>query len=143
MSNNTAKRYNKNKVELSRVPEVALLEEAKVWMYGEKKYPREDPKGPANWRKLWGDETVNVALNSALRHIMAMCEGKMLDEETGLPNASHVRCNMAFILQYMADEKLLNPHIYDAKEPPKNTKESEEPADKPYDRPSYYQGGCY
>lgn len=99
----TAIRHNSGKVDLSLLPRVAALEECKVWMHGEQKY------GRSNWERLWGDKTVEVAGASAMRHLMDLLDGRMFDEETGLPNAAHVRCNMAMILQHMADVGLIEP----------------------------------
>lgn len=101
-----AKRFNTGKVDLSLLPYVASLEECKVWMAGEEKYGRD------NWKKLWGERTVDVAAASALRHLLALTSGQLCDSESGLPHAAHVRCNMAMILQWMANEKLIEPDVY-------------------------------
>ena len=47
-----AKRFNKDKIDLSLLPRHALEEEAKVWMFGAEKYGRD------NWKKLWGGKEV-------------------------------------------------------------------------------------
>ena len=93
-----ANRYNAGKVDYTLLPIDALTAEAKVWMGGEKKYGRH------NWEKLWGDDTVNVAMASALRHSYAILEGELIDQESGLPHAAHVRCNMAMIIRWMENE---------------------------------------
>lgn len=91
----TAKRHNEGKPRLSLIPAEAQIQEAKVWTHGAEKY------GESNWEKLWGDKTVSVCLDSALRHLLAIQAGELYDEESGLPHAAHVRCNMAMILEYM------------------------------------------
>lgn len=104
-----ATRHNSGKVDLTLLPHVAALEECKVWMYGERRYTRN------NWKKLWGDKTVQVAGASAMRHLMSLINGEMYDRESGLPNASHVRCNMAMILEWMANEGMIRPEVYEEK----------------------------
>jgi len=98
-----AKRYNSDKVDLSLLPETACLEEAKVWAAGANKYGRD------NWRLLWGDDTIHVAMASLLRHALAINSGDLFDEETGLPHAAHIRCNAAMILEYMANKEMIKP----------------------------------
>ena len=92
----TAKRFNTGKTDLTLLPPEACEEEAKVWMWGEKKYGRD------NWRKLWGDNTVNVALASLLRHAFSLLRGEANDTESGLNHAAHIRCNAAMIIEYYA-----------------------------------------
>lgn len=89
-----AKRYNAGKVSLSLLPAKALIAEAKVWQMGEQKY------GRGNWQKLWGKNTVNVVMDSALRHMLAILDGEVYDKESGEPHAAHVRCNMAMLIEY-------------------------------------------
>ena len=96
-----AKRFNKDKVDLSLLPSVACIEEAKVWMMGEKKYGRD------NWKKLWGEDTIDVATASLLRHCFALLSGEDNDEESGLSHAAHIRCNAAMILEYQSQKKKL------------------------------------
>lgn len=89
-----AKRFNKDKIDMSLLPVEACLQEAKVWQLGEKKYGRD------NWKKLWGDDTIQVAMASLLRHAFAILDGQINDPETGLDHAAHIRCNAAMILEY-------------------------------------------
>ena len=93
----TAKRFNEGKVDLTLIPYDAEIEEARVWMMGEEKYGRN------NWEKLWGEDTVDLCLACSLRHINAMKRGELIDNESGLPHAAHVRCNMAMIIRYMKE----------------------------------------
>ena len=112
----TAKRNNSGKVELSKVPTVALYEEAKVYMYGAEKYENGGvPLGQENWRKLWGDQTYKVCLDSALRHLTCLANNELFDDESGLAHAAHVRANMAFILEHMRNEQLIQPTVYKSK----------------------------
>lgn len=95
----TAERYNSGKVDLSLIPVEATLQECRVWAFGAEKYDRD------NWKQLWGDQTVNVVMASALRHMMAILDGEENDSETGLPHAAHVRCNMAMLLEYYKSQE--------------------------------------
>lgn len=95
-----ALRYNKGKTELSLLPAKACVEEAKVWQFGEKKYGRD------NWKKLYGPDTVQKVMDSLLRHAFAILDGQMLDEETGLEHAAHIRCNAAMIIEFNQREIL-------------------------------------
>ena len=89
-----AKRFNSGKVDLSLVPVAATIEECRVWMGGQQKY------GRANWKKLWGEDTTNVAMASLLRHAFAILDGQEKDEESGCYHAAHIRCNAAMLLEY-------------------------------------------
>jgi hypothetical protein len=106
----TASRFNEGKVDFTLLPIDALRAEALVWAAGRVKYPRDDrhpetgvPLG--NWEKLWGENTIPLALACALRHINAMLEGELIDAETGQPHAANVRCNMAMIIRYINEKK--------------------------------------
>ncbi len=94
-----ADRFNKGKIDLTLLPTEACRQEALVWMMGEVKYGRD------NWRKLWGDDTVALTCACALRHIFYMLDGEMVDQESGLPHAAHVRCNMAMVLEWMKEQE--------------------------------------
>lgn len=94
-----ASRYNEGKVDLSLIPVEASMQECKVWQAGAKKYTRN------NWKKLWGDDTVNVAMASLLRHAFKILEGEEKDEESGLYHAAHIRCNAAMLLEYYKKER--------------------------------------
>ena len=89
-----ATRYNDNKPDLTYLPKIACEQEALVWEFGAKKYSRN------NWKKLLGDKTYEVANASLLRHAFAIANGELIDKESGLPHAAHIRCNAAMILEY-------------------------------------------
>ncbi len=101
-----AERHNSGKVDLSLLPRVASLEQCKVWMRGREKY------GKDNWKLLWGDRTIDVAGASAMRHLLSLLDGELMDRETGLPHAAHVSCNMSMILEWMAREGKIEPESY-------------------------------
>lgn len=89
-----ATRHNAGKADLSLLPRIACEQEARVWMFGEDKY------GRSNWKKLWGEDTYNVSVASLLRHAFAIADGELVDKESGLSHAAHIRCNAAMILEY-------------------------------------------
>lgn len=84
-------RYNSGKPDLSLTPLETLFDEARVWMYGEKKYAR------FNWQKgmKW-----SVPLACALRHLAAWQRGEDLDPESGQPHLAHVMCNVRMLTYY-------------------------------------------
>lgn len=96
-----ATRHNIGKVDYTLLPVEALKQESLVWMMGEKKYSR------WNWKKLWGDKTIDVVMASAMRHSLAIMDGELVDPESGLPHAAHVRANMAMIIHYMKQEGMI------------------------------------
>lgn len=93
-----ALRYNEGKVDYTLIPTDALEEEARVWMMGEKKYGRD------NWEKFWGHDTTNVIMQSLMRHACAILSGDMIDKESGLHHAAHIRCNAGMLLRYYNKE---------------------------------------
>jgi hypothetical protein len=87
----TGARFNDNKPDFSLIPLVTLEDEARVWMYGEKKYSR------GNWTRgmKW-----SVPFACALRHLSAWQAGQDLDSESGLPHLAHVACNLRMLTYY-------------------------------------------
>jgi len=90
----TAKRFNDDKVDFSLLPVEACKSESRVWMFGERKYDR------GNWKKLWGEKTIDVAIASLLRHAFAILDGEIRDPESGEYHAGHIRCNAAMLIEY-------------------------------------------
>jgi hypothetical protein len=86
-------RYNDGKADLSLIPLDLLEGEARVWMYGEKKYAR------FNWMKgmKW-----SIPLACMLRHLAAWQRGEDIDPESSEPHLSHVACNLRMLQYYAA-----------------------------------------
>ena len=84
-------RYNDGKADLSLIPLSTLEDEARVWMYGEKKYKR------FNWMKgmAW-----SIPMACALRHLAAWQNGEDLDPESGQPHLAHAMCNLRMLTLY-------------------------------------------
>lgn len=115
--NSTAKgsgaRYNDGKPDLSLIPIATLEDEARVWMYGAKKYSRN------NWQKgmAW-----SVPLASLLRHLSAWQAGEDNDPETGLPHLAHISCNVRMLSLYSktykeGDDRFKGPDMKQPEEP--------------------------
>lgn len=101
MKTSNATRHNQGKPDLSYLPRIACEEECRVWEFGHKV----KGYGRNNWKKLWGDRTVEVASASLLRHALAIADGELVDPESGLPHAAHVRANAAMILEWQRKEE--------------------------------------
>ena len=99
MGEEKALRYNSGKVDMSLLPAKACIHEARVWTNGCAKY------GRANWRKLWGKDTVDVAMASLMRHAFAILDGQDVDPESGEYHAAHIRCNAAMLIEYYEQQK--------------------------------------
>jgi hypothetical protein len=83
-------KFDNGKVDLSLIPYTALIEEAKGFMFGEKKYARDNFKeGLASHRLV----------AASLRHILAWHEGEDLDPESGANHLGHARCCLAMLLE--------------------------------------------
>ena len=87
----TAHKLDTGKPAISLIPTSALNEEARVLMMGVEKY------GKGNWRKgmAW-----SRLIDASLRHLTAYYGGEDIDPESGLSHLAHVRCNMAFLIEY-------------------------------------------
>lgn len=84
-------RYNNGKADLSLIPLWTLEDEAKVWMYGKRKY--------AAWNWAKGMDW-SIPLACALRHISAWQRGEEVDPESGLPHLAHAICNLRMLTLY-------------------------------------------
>ncbi len=87
----TAARYNGGKPDLSLIPLWTLEDEARVWMYGQKKYKA------FNWMKGMPWSQVMASL---MRHLAAFQAGEDLDPESKLPHLGHIMCNARMLTLY-------------------------------------------
>lgn len=83
-----AARRNDGKPELSYVDMNCLIPCASVLAFGAKKYSRN------NWKK---GMPVTKILDSLMRHIGDLQNGKVLDEESKLAIIGHIQCNAMFL----------------------------------------------
>ncbi|MDE2102744.1 MAG: hypothetical protein KGL39_36200 [Patescibacteria group bacterium] len=84
-------RYNDGKADLSLIPMETLYDEARVWMYGEKKYAR--------WNWMKGMDW-SIPFACLMRHMAAWQRGEELDPESGLPHLAHAMCNLRMLTFY-------------------------------------------
>jgi len=84
-----ALRFNKGKLQWGLVHWESLKPLVQVLMFGANKY------APHNWKK--GLDRTEL-LESAQRHLIALFNGEEIDEESKLPHAGHVMCNMMFYI---------------------------------------------
>jgi len=94
MTNKTdggGKRFNEGKPRVDLLVPEAMLEEAKVWEYGAKKY------GDRNWQRgmAW-----TIVLASLFRHLLKIMMGQDYDEETGLLHLAHIKANTSMLIWY-------------------------------------------
>ena len=92
-------KYDDTKPRLAEmIQDFALPLEAlcRVWEFGADKY------GKSNWKFLAGGE--ERYLNALLRHITAIEQGE-LDDESGLPHASHIAFNSLAYLHYVLQRR--------------------------------------
>lgn len=94
-----AKRFNTGKPRLSLIPTRANMMEAAVWTFGAEKY------GADNWRKGMSYQSV---LDSMGRHYEALKAGQLIDPETGLPHAAHIKCNASMLIEFEITHPELN-----------------------------------
>lgn len=89
-----AAKHDTGKVPLSLLPYAAILEEAKVFNFGAKKYSR--------WNYLNGFETSRL-MDACMRHLFAWHWGEDIDPESGLSHLAHARCCLGMLMQNLAD----------------------------------------
>lgn len=87
----TTVRHNQGKPDLSLIPLITLIDEARVWEFGKKKYTA------YNWMK--GTSWMSV-LSCALRHLAKWQAGEDVDEESGLPHLAHAMANLRMLTLY-------------------------------------------
>lgn len=81
----------------SLVPPALIRGVDAIREYGCEKY-----HNPENWRKVEAQRYWDAALRHALA---AWNDWKAVDEESGMPHIWHMACNLAFLMQYMEEEK--------------------------------------
>lgn len=86
----SGKKFDSGKPDLSLIPLSALIEEAKGFMLGERKYGRYNYSEGMEASRLVG---------AALRHILAWQQGENQDPESGASHLGHARCCLAMLLE--------------------------------------------
>lgn len=92
----TANKFDGQKVMLELIPPNVLMEFGQVLTYGAKKY------GANNWKagKNGGLEYTRVAAG-IMRHLMLLMMGQDRDKETGLLHSAHIMCGAMFLTHYL------------------------------------------
>ena len=72
----------------SLLPWVEIDSVVRVLTFGAKKY------GAENWKRVKEGET--RYFNAALRHLVAVQRGELIDKETGEPHYAHAICSLLF-----------------------------------------------
>ena len=86
-----AMRFDADKVDISLIPPEYLEEFARVFMYGTKKYSRDNWRKGMKWSRMY---------SSAMRHIIAFWKGEELDVESGLPHLVQAAWNLMALHWY-------------------------------------------
>ena len=84
-------RYNAGKLQVHQVPTSLVNAVAQVFMYGSRKYDRN------NWRKGMDWTIVYDCLQ---RHAMKWLDGEECDDESGLSHLYHMAANIAMLIEY-------------------------------------------
>jgi hypothetical protein len=87
-------KHDSDKLRYSLLPWNALKEVVKVLEFGASKY------SVNNWQKIEPQRYKDAAM----RHLVAILEGKWLDEESQLPHAAHCICCLLFIIWFKFNE---------------------------------------
>jgi Domain of unknown function (DUF5664) len=88
-NNESGLKYDSGKSPLSLIPGSGLRAIGEVLSYGKKKY------NAHNWRK--GIEHSRL-LDAAMRHLSYVCDGELIDKESGLRHLAHAATNLIFLL---------------------------------------------
>lgn len=92
---------DKGKMRPSLVPPEIIRAVTRVREYGTAKY-----HDPENWRSVDAERYVDALL----RHVVAMWDDPYkVDPESGLLHLEHIACNVAFLLQYYAEDHAIKP----------------------------------
>lgn len=93
-----ATRLNQGKRRWGLLDFTCLEELVKVLEFGANKYT------PLNWKKGFNRQEL---LESAMRHLVALFNGKEDDDETFLSHAAHIMCNMMFYIYCRINNKFV------------------------------------
>jgi hypothetical protein len=93
------KKYDEAKPMMALLSPAGLEDEAKAMTYGAKKY------GPYNWRK---GIAISRYLSAAMRHIVAVIKGELIDPESSLSHLGHAKANLGMAIQTLEDYPELN-----------------------------------
>ena len=84
-------KHDQDKPLMALIPPEALLEEARVWTFGAKKY------GNWNWTK---GLVYTRVLSATFRHLNSIIMGQDVDKESGCLHAACIRANMGMLISF-------------------------------------------
>ncbi len=87
-------RYSADKPRVTIAPYLGFKEVMKVAEVGAVKYDDND------WRK---GQSFTTLINSCMRHLLDLMDGKDIDSETGQLHAAHAAWNMCTLAHFMAE----------------------------------------
>lgn len=90
-SSNTGVKHDQDKPDLSMLPRSAKIGIARAFMYGAKKYGRNNYKAGMNWTRL---------IAAADRHLSAFADKENLDEESNLNHLFHLGACVMMLIEY-------------------------------------------
>ena len=90
-------KFDGNKLRPDLIPPSTTQALAEVLTFGARKYK------PHNWKNCRDLSRYEAAM---LRHILAYQQGKVVDEESGLPHLWHAMTNLAFLIELDAGSRL-------------------------------------
>lgn len=88
---NDALRYDDEKPPVSLIPPQVILELAKVYGFGTRKYAPHNWEKGMNWNRMY---------DSANRHLLAWASGETFDAESGQRTLAHAIWNLVGLLYY-------------------------------------------
>lgn len=91
-----ALKYDDEKVDLSILPRAGLDAAARAFMYGAKKYARDNYKQGMKFSRL---------VSALMRHVTAWNEGEDRDSESGLSHVDHTLACAMMLAYYLANER--------------------------------------
>jgi hypothetical protein len=104
----TAKKFDNEKIRMDLLPVRALTGIAEVLTHGAKKYGDRNWENGLKWSRVFG---------ATLRHLFAWWGGEDIDKESGLHHLKHVGCNILFLLEFIITRKDLDDRPNKAKDP--------------------------
>lgn len=106
------KKNDAEKVPMDLLSHEALVEIAKVFGFGAKKYARHNYRGGIAYSRL---------VAAAYRHLGAFNSGEDVDPESGLPHVAHLGCCVVMLLDMLREHPELDDRYKPTKEIPENT----------------------
>jgi len=117
VSADKALRFDQGKLDWTLLDFPSLEPAVRVMAYGAKKYTitKEDGTvvdGRENWKKPNDDPMQHI--RCALRHLIAIANGELIDPESHQPHSGHLICNAMMFNFHMKDKLAAAKAFYDA-----------------------------